>query len=74
MFDRAAARGEPSVEVRAYFEAVVGPMYGYALMLPGLVRVTGPALVERFLASLDRTTTAPDERDESQPPPGPPSS
>jgi hypothetical protein len=64
MFERAAARGEPSAGLPGYFEAVVGPMYGYALLLPGLVRRRAPVLVEQFLASLDRTTTAHDEREE----------
>lgn len=68
MLERAAARGEPSVDALGYFDAVVGPLYGYALMLPGLVRQRAPVLVEEFLARLDRTTTAHDERDESRPP------
>ena len=50
-----------------YFEAVVGPLYGYALLLPGLVRRRAPVLVEQFLASLDRRATAHDERDEPRP-------
>lgn len=54
MFERAAARGEPSVDALSYFDAVVGPLYGYALMLPGLVRKRAPVLVEEFLVSLDR--------------------
>jgi AcrR family transcriptional regulator len=58
---RAAARGEPTVDVLSYFDAVVGPLYGYALLLPGLVRWRAPILVEEFLASLDRTTAAPSE-------------
>jgi AcrR family transcriptional regulator len=68
MFERAAARGEPSSGLPSYFEAVVGPLYGYALLLPGLVRRRAPALVEQFLASLDRTATTHDERDELRPP------
>jgi AcrR family transcriptional regulator len=56
MFGRAAARGEPSVDALSYFDAVVGPLYGYALLLPGLVRRRAPVLVEQFLASLDWTT------------------
>ena len=68
MFERAAARGEPSTNMVGYFEAVVGPLYGYALMLPGLVRWRAPVLVEKFLASLDQTTTAHGERDEPRPP------
>jgi len=68
MLERAAARGEPSVDALGYFDAVVGPLYGYALMLPGLVRWRGPVLVEQFLASLNLTTTAHDERDELRPP------
>jgi AcrR family transcriptional regulator len=61
MFERAAARGEPSVGRLDYFDAVVGPLYGYALMLPGLVRWRGPILVEQFLDSLERTAAAHDE-------------
>jgi AcrR family transcriptional regulator len=73
MFERAAARGEPPVDLPGYFDAVVGPLYGYALMLPGLVRWRAPMLVERFLVSLDqtalgRTTTAHDEGGEPRPP------
>jgi hypothetical protein len=68
MLERAAARGEPSVDALGYFDAVVGPLYGYALMLPGLVRWRGPVLVEQFLASLSLATTAQDERDELRPP------
>ena len=60
MFDRAAARGEPPVDRLDYFEAVVGPLYGMALMLPGLVRWRAPILVERFLASLGQATTTGD--------------
>jgi AcrR family transcriptional regulator len=63
MFERGAARGEPSVDRLDYFEAVVGPLYGFALMLPGLVRWRAPILVERFLASLDRTTATHNERE-----------
>jgi AcrR family transcriptional regulator len=63
MFERAASRGEPSVDRLDYFEAVVGPLYGLALMLPGLVRWRGPILAERFLASLDRTTATHNERE-----------
>jgi AcrR family transcriptional regulator len=63
MFERAAARGEPAVDMLGYFDAVVGPLYGYALMLPGLVRQRAPVLVEEFLARLDRTATAEGERD-----------
>jgi AcrR family transcriptional regulator len=37
--------------------AMVGPLYGYALLLPGLVRRRAPVLVEQFLASLDWTTS-----------------
>ena len=59
MFERAAARGEPSVDALTYFEAVVGPMYGYALMLPGLLRRRAPVLVEAFLASLDQAAPGP---------------
>jgi AcrR family transcriptional regulator len=62
MFERAVARGEPSVDLPSYFDAVVGPLYGYALLLPGLVRWRAPVLVDAFLASLDRTATARDER------------
>jgi AcrR family transcriptional regulator len=58
LLERAAARGEPSVDILDYFDAVAGPLYGYALMLPGLVRWRGPLLVEQFLASLDRTAAA----------------
>jgi AcrR family transcriptional regulator len=68
MFERAAARGEPSAGLPGYFEAVVGPLYGYALLLPGLVRRRAPVLVEQFLASLDQTATADDGHDESRPP------
>ena len=64
MLERAAARGEPPVDALDYFDAVVGPLYGYALLLPGLVRWRAPALVEQFLASLGRTTTDPNEHDE----------
>jgi AcrR family transcriptional regulator len=60
MLERAAARGEPSPDALSYFEAVVGPLYGYALMLPGLVRQRAPVLVEAFLASL--ATDAPPQR------------
>jgi AcrR family transcriptional regulator len=52
MFERAAARGEPSTDKVSYFDAVVGPLYGYALMLPGLVRWRAPILVDAFLARL----------------------
>ncbi|MEV7386493.1 TetR/AcrR family transcriptional regulator [Streptomyces sp. NPDC091215] len=58
MLERAAARGEPSVDALGYFDAVVGPLYGYALMLPGLVRTRAPVLVEEFLAGLGLTDTA----------------
>jgi AcrR family transcriptional regulator len=68
MFERAAARGEPSPGFVAYWEAVVAPLYGYSLMVPGLVRQRAPVLVERFLASLDQTATAPAERHEPTPP------
>jgi hypothetical protein len=61
------ARGERSPDALGYFDAVVRPLYGYALMLPGLVRHRAPVLVEKFLASLDRTTTAHDERGELRP-------
>jgi AcrR family transcriptional regulator len=61
MFERAAARGEPSTDIVGYFDAVVGPLYGYALMLPGLVRWRAPTLVERFLASLEPTAVPDDE-------------
>jgi AcrR family transcriptional regulator len=60
MFERAAARGEPSADLPGYFDAVVGPLYGYALMLPGLVRWRAPILVEQFLATLDATAAAHD--------------
>jgi AcrR family transcriptional regulator len=66
MFDRAAARGEPSTDLPGYFDAVVGPLYGYALMLPGLVRWHAPALVERFIASLAGTAAADGERHASR--------
>ena len=59
---RAAARGEPTVDVLNYFDAVVGPLYGYSLLLPGLVRWRAPILVEEFLASLDPTAAAPTQR------------
>jgi hypothetical protein len=68
MLERAAARGERSVDALSYFEAVVGPLYGYALMLPGLVRKRAPVLAEEFLASLDRTTTAHNESHGLRPP------
>lgn len=68
MFERAAARGEPSTDKISYFDAVVGPLYGYALMLPGLVRWRAPVLVEEFLARLSRTAVPHDERDELPPP------
>jgi AcrR family transcriptional regulator len=68
MFERAAARGEPPVDRVGYFDAVVGPLYGYALMLPGLVRWRAPILVEQFLASLDGTAAVHDEGDEPKPP------
>jgi AcrR family transcriptional regulator len=61
MLERAAARGEPQADALDYFDAVIGPLYGYALLLPGLVRWRAPTLVEQFLASLGRTTTASDE-------------
>ncbi|MGW7541996.1 TetR/AcrR family transcriptional regulator [Streptomyces sp. NPDC054770] len=53
MFERAAARGEPSVDAIGYFEGVVGPLYGWALLVPALVRKRAPALVEEFLAGLE---------------------
>ncbi|MFJ2605668.1 MULTISPECIES: hypothetical protein [unclassified Streptomyces] len=34
------------------FEAVVGPLYGYALMIPALVSPRAPILVGEFLADL----------------------
>jgi AcrR family transcriptional regulator len=68
MLERAAARGEPSVTPLEYFDAVVGPLYGYALMLPRLVSWRTPVLVEEFLARLDQTTAAHDEPNESLPP------
>lgn len=71
MLARAAARGEPSFDVLNYFDAVVGPLYGYSLLLPGLVRWRAPILVEQFLAGLDQTTTAPSERDGPGLPPRP---
>jgi hypothetical protein len=40
---------------------VVGPLYGYALLLPGLVRQRAPVLVEEFLARPDRMTAVHDE-------------
>ena len=55
MFERAAARGEPSTDKVSYFDAVVGPLYGYSLLLPGLVRWRAPILVEEFLTRLHRT-------------------
>jgi Tetracyclin repressor-like, C-terminal domain len=57
MFKRAARRGERSTDPRDYFEGVVGPLYGYALMMPGLVRTRGPVLVEEFIANLAPHTT-----------------
>ena len=68
MLQRAAARGEPSFDALTYFDAVVGPLYGYSLLLPGLVRQRAPVLVEEFLASLGLTATAPSERTEPTPP------
>jgi len=69
LLERAAARGEPTVDILSYFDAVAGPLYGYALLLPGLVRNRAPVLVEEFLARLGLATTAP-----AQPPgPGAPS-
>jgi AcrR family transcriptional regulator len=53
MFERAAARGEPSTDKVSYFDAVVGPLYGDALLLPGLVRWRAPILVEEFLTRLN---------------------
>ena len=52
LLERAAARGEPSADPLGYFDAVIGPLYGYALMMPGLVRLRAPVLVEEFLAGL----------------------
>ncbi|MFJ6740160.1 hypothetical protein ACIQOU_14810 [Streptomyces sp. NPDC091279] len=52
MLERAAARGEPSVDALRCFEAVVGPLYGYALMIPALVSPRAPILVGEFLADL----------------------
>jgi AcrR family transcriptional regulator len=71
MLERAAARGEPSVTPLEYFDAIVGPLYGYALMLPRLVGWRGPILVEEFLTTLDQRDDR-DDRDESSParPPG----
>jgi AcrR family transcriptional regulator len=63
MLERAAARGEPSVDALSYFDAVVGPLYGYALMLPGLVRWRAPILVEQFLASLGLASAADSQSD-----------
>jgi AcrR family transcriptional regulator len=71
MFERAVARGEPSVDMLGYFDAVVGPLYGYALMLPGLIRQRAPVLVEEFLAHLDQTAIAEGERDQQRHPGGP---
>ena len=68
MLERPAARGEPSTDLPSYFDAVVGPLYGYALMLPGLVRQRAPVLVEQFLASLNLTSTAHDDRGKPRPP------
>ena len=69
LLERAAARGEPTVDILSYFDAVAGPLYGYALLLPGLVRNRAPVLVEEFLTRLGLATTAP-----AQPPgPGAPS-
>ncbi|MFF3987935.1 MULTISPECIES: hypothetical protein [unclassified Streptomyces] len=51
VLERADARGEPSVDALGCFDAVVGPLYGYALMLPGLVRTRAPVLVEESLAT-----------------------
>jgi AcrR family transcriptional regulator len=67
MFERAAGRGEPSPGFVSYWEAVVAPLYGYALMVPGLVRQRAPVLVEAFLARLDQATTAHSEREEAGP-------
>jgi len=53
MFERAAARGEPTVDAIGYFEGVVGPLYGWALLVPSLVPRRAPALVETFLAGLE---------------------
>lgn len=68
MLERAAARGEPAVTALDYFDAVVGPLYGYALMLPGLVGWRGPILVEEFLVSLAQPTAPQDVPDELTPP------
>jgi AcrR family transcriptional regulator len=57
LLERAAARGEPTVDILSYFDQVAGPLYGYALLLPGLLRQRAPLLVEEFLARLDRTAT-----------------
>lgn len=57
MLERAAARGEPSIDPIDYFDAVIGPLYGYALMMPGLVRWRAPILVEEFLAGLEPATS-----------------
>jgi hypothetical protein len=52
MFDRARDRGEPTGSLQDYFEYVGGPLYGYALFIPGLVQQRAPVLAERFLASV----------------------
>ena len=70
MLERAAARGEPALTALDYFDAVVGPLYGYALMLPGLVSWRGPILVEEFLASLAQPA-APQDVPGKLHPPGP---
>ena len=68
MLERAAARGEPAVTALEYFDAIVGPLYGYALMLPGLVRWRGPILVEEFLTSLNQPSAPLDVPAELNPP------
>ena len=69
MFERAARAGCSRQSTGSTtLKRWAGPLYGLALMLPGLVRWRGPILAERFLASLNRTTTAHDERDEPRPP------
>ncbi|MFK0156137.1 TetR/AcrR family transcriptional regulator [Streptomyces sp. NPDC090493] len=65
MFERAAARGEPTVDVVSYFEGVVGPLYGWALLVPSLVRRRAPALVENFLADLENCRPEPPDESTS---------
>lgn len=52
MFERAANRGEPTGDAHLYFEYVIGPLYAYALLVPGLLKIRAPVLADRYLKAV----------------------